>query len=120
MIGLDEIRRLALALPEVEEATHFGQPSFKVRGKPFAGLEKGGAHLGVGVDPAEAHGAVADDPEVYQEVWRNGSIFVGLRIDLAKVSAERVAELIERAWRNKAPKRLVTAYDEARGAAGRT
>jgi hypothetical protein len=37
--------------------------------------------------------------------------FVGLRTDLTKVSEERVQELIEHAWRNKAPKRVVAAYD---------
>lgn len=33
VITLDDIRRYARALPEVEEATHFRLPSFKVRGK---------------------------------------------------------------------------------------
>lgn len=109
----DDVRGYATALPEVEETTHFRMPAFKVRGKGFAGLEKGETHLTVAVPHEDAKLAVADDPEAYEEMWRNGKIFVGLRVDLAKVSAERVRELLEAAWRNRAPKRLVSSYDES-------
>ena len=113
MITLDDIRRFATAFPEVEEVTHFRQPAFKVRGKAFAGGEKGETTAVFSVSQEEAAAAAADDPAVYEEVWRNAATrsFVGLRVDLAKVSRERVGELVERAWRNKAPKRVVTAYD---------
>lgn len=115
MITFDDIRRLATAFPEVEESTHFRirQPVFKVGGKPFAGGEKGETTAVFSVSREEAATAVADDPATYEEVWRPGATrsFVGLRTDLAKVSEERVQELIEHAWRNKAPKRVVAAYD---------
>ncbi|WP_433431898.1 MmcQ/YjbR family DNA-binding protein [Nonomuraea sp. CA-141351] len=113
MIQLDDIRRIATALPEVEEVTHFRLPSFKVSGKPFAGMEKGDATAVFSVSQQEAATAVAADPGTYAEVWRTAStkIWVGLRVDLAKVSQERIQELVEHAWRNKAPKRVVAAYD---------
>ena len=43
VISLEAIRRFATEFPEVEEAEHFRfhQPIFKVRGKPFAGVERG-------------------------------------------------------------------------------
>lgn len=44
-------------------------------------------------------------------MWRNGRIFVGLRVDLAKVTKKRLQELIEHAWRTRAPKRLVAESD---------
>jgi len=53
--------------------------------------------------------------DVYQEVRRDGRIFVGLRVDLAKVTKKGMQELIEDAWRNRAPKRLVAEYDSRRG-----
>lgn len=113
MITLDDIRRIATAFPEVEETTHFRLPGFKVRGKPFAGVEKGAATAVFSVGQDEAAKAVAEDPATYEEVWRTAAtkIFVGLRVDLAKVSEDRVRDLVERAWRNKAPKRVVAAYD---------
>ncbi|MEJ0066142.1 MAG: MmcQ/YjbR family DNA-binding protein [Caulobacteraceae bacterium] len=36
MASPDDIRRLALALPEAVEADHHGMPSFRVRGKIFS------------------------------------------------------------------------------------
>ena len=43
MITVDDIRSFVSAFSEVEEFTHFRLPASKVRGKPFAGLEKGAA-----------------------------------------------------------------------------
>jgi hypothetical protein len=107
-------RRFATAFPEVEEFTHFRfrLPGFEVRGKPFAGVEKGETTAVFAISQEEA-AAVADDTATYEEVWRTAAmkIFVGLRVDLAKVPEERVQELVEHAWRNKAPKRVVAAYD---------
>ncbi|GIH27873.1 hypothetical protein Aph01nite_61830 [Acrocarpospora phusangensis] len=116
MIGLEDIRQYAMAFPEVEEMPHFRLPSFKVNGKPFALLEKGDATAIISVGQADAQAAAAQDPEVFEEVWRaggpNGRIFVGVRVVLAKVTAERLRELTELAWRHKAPKRLVTSFDK--------
>jgi hypothetical protein len=62
-------------------------------------------------DLARGVGIVAVLRVGLEEVWRNGRIFVGLRVDLAGVTEERVQELIEHAWRNRAPKRLVAEHD---------
>jgi hypothetical protein len=65
----------------------------------------------------EAAKAVAGDSAAYEEVWRTGATrsFVGLRFDLAKVTEKRVQQLVEHAWRNKAPKRVVANYDAQAG-----
>ncbi|PXY38512.1 MmcQ/YjbR family DNA-binding protein [Prauserella flavalba] len=116
MLGLDDLRAYANALPEVEEKTHFRLPSFAVRGEPFAGLERGETTAIVAVDRETAGAAVAEDPATYEEVWRNAGrpIWVGVRVRLASVPAERLRELVEAAWRNKAPNRVVAAYDAER------
>jgi hypothetical protein len=111
MITLADIRSYAMALPDVVEKPHFRLPGFRVADKLLAHLEKGDAHAIVCVGQAEAKTAAADQPDVYEEVWRDGRIFVGLRVDLAKVTKKRMQELIEHAWRNRAPKRLVAEYD---------
>jgi hypothetical protein len=66
---------------------------------------------GRSVASKEAKTAAADEPDTYEEVWRNGRFFVGLRVDLAEVTHERMRELVEHAWRNRAPKRLIAEYD---------
>jgi hypothetical protein len=60
---LDDIRRFATALPEVEEFTHFRLPSFKVAGKPFAGIEKGDTTAVFSTSQEEAAAAVAERPQ---------------------------------------------------------
>lgn len=110
VITLEQIRSYATALPEVEEGTHFRMPAFKVAGKGFVGLERRHTYLTAAVDQAVAQAAVAADPDAYEEMWRGGETFVGPRVDLAKVSAEHVYELIEQAWLNRAPKRLAATY----------
>ena len=111
MITFDDMRGYAMVLPEVEEKSHFRLPGFRVADKLLAHLEKGDKHAIVCISQEEAEAASAEQPEVYQEVWRDGRIFVGLRVDLAKVTNQRMQELIEHAWRNRAPKRLVKEYD---------
>jgi hypothetical protein len=34
-LGWDDVRRIAASLPEAEETTSYGQPCFKVHGRPF-------------------------------------------------------------------------------------
>lgn len=117
MITLDDVREYVFALPEVEEKSHFNRPGFRVRDKLIVSvhLEKGDTYAILGVSPSKAKDAAADDPSVYEEVWRNqGEIFVGLGVDLSRVGSKRFRTLLEHAWRNKAPKRLIAAYDEGR------
>ena len=42
MVTAAQMRKLALAMPAVEEKSHFGKPDFRVRGKIFAGLSPDG------------------------------------------------------------------------------
>jgi hypothetical protein len=112
MIGLTEIRAIAMSLPEVEE----GGPvpaarriaAFKVAGKSFVGLELGGKTMTVSLAEKEARSFMAKDPKAYEEIWRNGKTFMGVRVDLAAVSPDRVRELIKASWHHSAPRRKGT------------
>ncbi len=109
----DEARHLAFSLPEVTEAPHFEKASFRVRGKIFATLSEHASHLHVFVDEAETRAAVAEDPSTYEELWW-GKRLSGVRVRLSGAAPDRVAELLEEAWRRKAPKRVVAELDRRR------
>ena len=116
---LEDIRTMATALPEVEEQPHFGRPAFRVRDRLFVSvhMDEDDPFAIVHVDPTDAATAVQDQPDALDEVWRtHGSerIFVGLRIQLSQLSPERCQDLIERAWRHRAPARLAASYDDER------
>ncbi len=100
----DEARKLALALPEATEQDHHGRPSFRVAGKIFATLWDPG-HMNVMVDEPGIRTAVQARPEVCEGVWW-GNRLSAVRVSLADVDSEMVADLLADAWEGKAPARL--------------
>lgn len=80
MASPDDIRRLALALPEAVEADHHGMPSFRVRGKIFSTLHLAQPRVMVKLDPEDQHNLSEAHPGVIEPVpgyWgRKGSTFV--------------------------------------------
>jgi hypothetical protein len=105
-----------MTLPEVEEGSPVQAArriaAFKVAGKSFLGVEKGGATITVSLAEEEAKAIAAERPDAYEEIWRNGEIFMGLRVHLSKVSSRGLRELIEKSWRHSAPIRVVAAYNK--------
>jgi hypothetical protein len=96
---------LALELPEAVEQEHWGNPSFRIRGRIFATVPDEG-HLNVMLDPFDVEPVVRDDPGSCEELlW--GKQLVGVRVALKQAAPTMVKSLLEAAWRRKAPKRLV-------------
>lgn len=118
MIELSRIRAIAMALPEVEE----GPPvpaarriaAYKVAGKSFVGLEQGGVTMTIRLPEKEAKMVAREVPDAYEEIWRSGTKFMGLRVDLSRISSGWVRELIEMSWRYSAPKHVVAEHDKRR------
>ena len=110
MTTADELRRVALSLPEAEERETWGHPTFRVRDKMFATLSDDGRSAGVKTTKEEQTALVAAAPETFgvpAYVGRHG--WVSIR--LATADPAEVRELVEEAWRQTAPKRLVAAFD---------
>ena len=109
-MDLDDARRVALSFPGTSELPHFEKSSFRVGGKIFATVPEDGLHLHVLVTDEEAYSVVAEgDPGTELLTW--GRRVAGVRLTLATAPTELVIELLEGAWRRRAPKRLVAAYD---------
>jgi len=104
----DDIRRLICELPEATEQAHHDHPDFRVRNKIFATFFKGKANLRL--SSAEAHALVNTEPEVYALVSdRDPIAWVG--VNLGAANAADVRELLEDAWRLRAPAELQTRVD---------
>jgi len=101
-----EVRKFALALPEVIEQDHWGKPSFRIRGRIFATVPDA-EHLNVMIDPFDVEAVVREDPDACEEL-RWGKEIRGVRVSLNKAGSTMVETLLETAWRRKAPKRLST------------
>ena len=111
---LDTARRFALSLPETTEEPHFDKSSFRVKGKIFCTVPDGRSlHVFTGVD--EVRALVAEDPKAFEVIiWGKREVSDWLRVHLPHADAAQVKELLEEAWRAKAPKRVLAAYDASR------
>jgi hypothetical protein len=117
IVDLDDARAIALRLPGTHEEPHFDLTSFRTGTKIFATAPADGDHLRIMVDESEIMACVAEDPAVFGELWW-GKKLGGLQVALGAADPTRVAELLEDAWRRKAPKRAVAAHDADRSSGG--
>ena len=124
MADADDVRRLALALPSVEEIDSDGF-DFRVGGKGFVWsyperqpgqrrrIRTDIAVLFVG-DEAEKQALLLGEPEkFFTEPGYDGWPLVMLR--LAEVEPGRLAELVADAWRMRAPEALAAEFEQAGG-----
>jgi hypothetical protein len=109
----DEFRSLALSLPEAVEGAHHGHADFRVRGKVFASLGyPDAARAMVALTPAQQADAVADDPASFRPVAGGWGERGATHVFLAAATEQPVRRALVRAWRNKAPKRLLPSVPE--------
>jgi hypothetical protein len=92
-------------MPEAIEQDHWGNPSFRIRGRIFA-TAPDDSHLNVMIDPFDVDAAVRAEPESCEELWW-GKQLSGVRVSLRQAPPALVKALVEAAWRRKAPKRLL-------------
>jgi hypothetical protein len=127
----DDVRRIALSLPETTEAVSWGNAHWRVKNKGFvwerplhqsdqAALKALGEEapegllLGVRVaDLGVKEAMIADEPEVFFTIPHfNGYPAILVRLD--RVGVPELEELIVEAWLDRAPKRLAQQYLDAR------
>ena len=104
------VRRLALALPGVEEGLSYGTPGFRVRGRFLARLWEDDETLVVKCGDDERDFRMQADPETFFVTAHYRGYPIVL-VRLARVREEDLEAVLEEAWRRLAPKRLVKEYD---------
>jgi hypothetical protein len=110
----DDVRRIALSLPETDEHPSYGgRPSFRVRKKGFTWLREDGVSITLHMASLEdKEEMLASDPrKFFTEPHYDGYPMVLLRY--AKVGVKELRELITDSWRLKAPKRVLAAFEAA-------
>lgn len=128
MADWDDVRRIALALPETSERPQWGNASWRVCDKPFVwerplraadrralgDAAPEGPILGVRVEHLIAKEAmIADEPSVYFTTPHfDGYAAVLVRLD--EIALEELEEVITEAWLCQAPKRLAQEFLDSR------
>ena len=124
MATWDDVRRIALALPQTSEQPSHGHAQWRVNDKGFvwerplrrADIEAlgdqapDGPILGAHVEHVGMKDAlIAEDPDVYFTTPHfNG--YPAVLVRLESISVAQLDELIVDAWLTRAPKRLVKDY----------
>ena len=127
MAGWEDVRRIALGLPETSEGTSWGNASWRVREKLFVwerplrqadlrALGDGapsGAILGARVEHVGAKEALlAEDPSVYFTTPHfDGYPAILVRLD--EIALVELEEVVVEAWLVQAPKRLAKEYADS-------
>jgi hypothetical protein len=128
--SFDDVRRLALSLPETTEAVSWGNAHWRVKNKGFVwerplnqsdrvALEAlgeeapDGALLGIRVaDLGVREAMIADDPTLFLTIPHFDRFpAILLRLDL--IAVPELEELIVEAWLDRAPKKLAQQYLDA-------
>jgi len=125
--GWDDVRRIALALPETSERTSRGWTHWRVRDKLFVWERPllktdlralgddapSGPILGVRTESLEAKEAMlASAPNLFFTIPHfNG--YPAVLVRLSKIGARRLEDVIVEAWIARAPKRLAQEFLEA-------
>ena len=129
MATWDDVRRLALALPETSERESRGLRQWRVKGKLFVwerplrasdhdalgDSAPGGPILGARVEHLVAKEALVADPSGVYFTTPHFDGYPSVLVELQRISASELDELVVEAWLVRAPKRLADSYLVDRG-----
>ena len=108
----DDVVEMALKFPEVELGTSFGTPALRVgnRGMICRLRTNPDALVLRVIDLADREALLLGQPDVFFSTQHyDGYPYVLVRLDV--IDAVELSELIEDAWRLRAPKRAIKTYD---------
>jgi hypothetical protein len=108
----DDVRAVALALPETTERPAWDMACLRVRDKIFASMPPDETWVAIRLAEGENRVLAAERPGVFSvpHHYRNSTMVV---VDLAAADPAELAELLTEAWRLRAPARLRAAFDAA-------
>ncbi|HEY6206585.1 MAG TPA: MmcQ/YjbR family DNA-binding protein [Chthoniobacterales bacterium] len=107
-----QFRRTALSLPEAVESAHMHHPDFRVKGRIFATLGYPNNNSAVvKLTPEQQKRFVRNAGRVFQPVTGAWGRRGYTHVNLVAAKIDNIREALAVAWRNTAPKRLVSASD---------
>jgi hypothetical protein len=105
----DDVRRVALSLPETTEKPSYGTPGFRVKDKLFARIREEGDVLVVFVaDEAEKFALIESDAKKFFTTPHYDG-YPTVLVRFGAVDVDELRELFTDSWRLKAPKRVLAA-----------
>ncbi|MER6250353.1 MmcQ/YjbR family DNA-binding protein [Streptomyces sp. NPDC001584] len=108
-----DVRLLALSLPDSSEKLAWGMPTFRVGGKIFVSLADDDTSIGVKCPKEDRAELIAAEPGKFFLRAGHDDNYAWIRVRLAAVrdTAELLSILTD-SWLQAAPKRLIAAHPE--------
>ncbi|MFD7335674.1 MmcQ/YjbR family DNA-binding protein [Streptomyces violascens] len=111
MATADDVRRIALSLPEATEKLAWGMPTFRVGGKIFASLGDDDASMGVRCPKEDRAELIAAEPGKFFLREGHDDNFAWLRVRLAALDGEEeLSAILADSWRQIAPRKIQDAH----------
>jgi hypothetical protein len=108
----NKVAKLAQRFPGVEVKTWRGCPSLTVKGKFMARLRtEAEGWLAIRCEFVDREILLQAAPQVFH-LTDHYVNYPAILVDLAAIDADALADVVERAWRKVAPKKLVREWDE--------
>ncbi|MEU1166976.1 MmcQ/YjbR family DNA-binding protein [Streptomyces sp. NPDC090075] len=108
----EDVRRVALSLPDTSEKVAWSMPTFRVAGKMFATLPEDETSIAVRCPKEERDELVLAEPGKF---WIAGheAQFAWVRVRLAALEDEaELRDILADSWRQAAPPRLLDSHPE--------
>ncbi len=102
MVTPEDVRTLALTLPETTEKPSYGTPGFRVGDRLFARLHQDGESLVLRMEMDEREALAQTEPAKF--FWTpHYERHPWIQVRLAAIDREELGELLQDAWRLRAP-----------------
>ena len=108
--GPEDVRALALMLPEVVEGAHMGNADFRVGRRIFATLWAEEDRVVVKLMPEEQALMVEAEPDAFEPIPGSWGSRGWTNLDLNAADEETLRSALLTAWRTVAPQQLVEHY----------
>ena len=107
MATFDDVRRIAMALPETAEVLTWGTDvTFRIGKKIFAIGGDGVTHVSIKASLESQSDLVYRDPDTFAPAPYVGR-YGWISVELDRIDVTELATLLRQAWRMTAPKQLV-------------
>jgi hypothetical protein len=110
MVTVDDVRRIAAALPRTEEALVGDRVKFRIGRLVYLALSRDETILGFAFPKEERVALVAAEPEKFLMPIRSDERYNWVRVKLAAIDQAELSELVLDAWQMCVPKRVAAAF----------
>ncbi|WP_353945997.1 MmcQ/YjbR family DNA-binding protein [Streptomyces sp. HUAS MG91] len=112
MPDADDVRTIALSLPDTTEKIAWSMPTFRVAGKMFATLPEEETSIAVRCPKVERDELVRAEPDKFWIADHEAS-FAWVRVRLAALDdTDELRDILADSWRQAAPTRLAESHPE--------